>query len=196
MDANMDAPSNIPVAFRPIYHTFSNSWYIILCRCFYTKTRPFPFLQVAGRGFALQGGNLSAQLAWSRKTTPIFQNCHGLSSFIIIHHHSLQFFPYVPLQWHAMTILIQFGNIRGIFGVYHRFSLLVSPLITMTSIFGRQHSAHHGTMAPWRCLGDASMPRQWPRAISHTPAFIFASRHPWLCLLVDLFICYIPRINC
>ena len=123
-------------------------------------------------------------------------NFSELPWFVIIHHHSLQFFPYVPLQWHAMTILIQFGNIRGIFGVYHGFSLLVSPLITMTSIFGRQHSAHHGTMAPWRCLGDASMPRQWPRAISHTPAFIFASRHPWLCLLVDLFICYIPRINC
>jgi hypothetical protein len=149
----MDAPSNIPVAFRPIYHTFSNSWYIILCRCFYTKTRPFPFLQVAGRGFALQGGNLSAQNSWLGPGTQ-----HQLFRIAMVCHHSSSFSSILSIFSIAMTCNDYLYNL-GIFGVYHGFFHFWQPAFGTSS----------------RCLGDALMPRQWPRAISHTRAFIFAS---------------------
>jgi hypothetical protein len=128
----MDAPSNIPVAFRPIYHTFSNSWYIILCRCFYTKTRPFPFLQVAGRGFALQGGNLSAQNSWLGPGTQ-----HQLFRIAMVCHHSSSFSSILSIFSIAMTCndylynLGIFGNIWGIPWIFPFLAASIRHIIAM-----------------------------------------------------------------
>lgn len=98
------------------------------------------------KGFRLAGRQpvCTKQLAWSRNTTPIIQNCHGLSSFIIILWKCLSIFSYIfsTLQWHAMTSTI-WEDLRGIPWIFSiRFSLSNHDFVTGAA-----------SMAPW--LGDA-----------------------------------------
>ena len=94
------------------------------------------------KGFRLAGRQpvCTKQLAWSRNTTPIIQNCHGLSSFIIILWKNISIFSNIcsTLQWHAMTYRI-WEDLRGIPWIFSiPFSLSNHDFVTGAASMARR----------------------------------------------------------